>query len=735
VDYVKEYRRFVNSYNFAYALRVTIGVTLPAVIFSYFNLYHIGLIASLGAMTVSNADVPGPVHRRFNGMIATMILNFCIALLMGFISTKPVLVAVCIAILCFSLTIIGVYGSRVNTVGFAGLIIMVLTLDAQRSGIQVLYNALYILAGSVWYMLLSLALFRMRPYRIIQQALGDYIFSIGDYLRTRSYFYDRDVDYDRTYKNVMLQQQGIHANQEMLREMIFKSRSIIRQSTTTSRTLLIIFIDTIDLFEKATGTVYNYQSMHKRFDDSGILKKFQSYISEMADELHEIGLAVASGRPSSVSRNLNSSLQVLIQEFEKFINEHRAPENIEPLVNMRKVMQSVEDMSMRIHTLHHFTRYDKKRIKDYKLADNYDDFVEPTKFNWRLLKENLSLKSGTFRHALRVSIATTVGYLVALWLNLGHSYWVLLTILVILKPSYSLTKQRNYNRLLGTIIGASAGVALLFLINNQYWLLVVMIILMLLCYSFIRTKYFAGVIFMTAYLIIFFFMLDPRHFVNVLENRIIDTVIGSVVAFFATYLLAPSWERDQMKSFITEALEKSRIYFTTVANSFISGKMDEISYRLSRKEAFVAQANLSGGFTRMLNEPKSKQHKASQLHQFTVLINVLNSHIVTLADFIQKYGAKYASGDLTPITIDISQELDEAKNMIARREFESKEKTSANELRDGIKELVEKRRSEMQQGLKNTETRTAINEYKPILDQFLYISRIAGDIKKLAEEL
>lgn len=240
---------------------------------------------------------------------------------------------------------------------------------------------------------------------------------------------------------------------------------------------------------------------------------------------------------------------------------------------------------------------------------------------------------------------------------------------------------------------------------------------------------------MTAYLIIFFFMLDPRHFVNVLENRIIDTVIGSVVAFFATYLLAPSWERDQVKGFMTEALERSKVYFTTVANSFISGRMEEISYRLSRKEAFVAQANLSGGFTRMLNEPKNKQHKASQLHQFTVLINVLNSHIVTLADFIQKYGAKYASGDLTPITNDIAEELDEAKNMIARQEFESKEKTSARELRDDIKELVEKRRSEMQQGLKNTETRIAINEYKPILDQFLYISRIASDIKKLAEEL
>ena len=734
MDYIKEYRRFVNSYNFAYAVRVTLGITLPAIVLSYFNLYFIGLVASLGAMTVSNADVPGPVHRRFNAMFATMILNFCIALLVGFVSTNQFWVAVVIAVLCFVLTIVGVYGSRINTIGFAGLIIMVLSLDVERSGAEVLYNGLYLLAGSVWYMLLSIALFRMRPYRIIQQALGEYIFAIGDYLKTRSFFYNEKVDYDRTYKNVMQQQQEIHAQQEMLREMIFKSRSITRQSTTTSRTVLIILIETIDLFEKATGTVYNYESMHRRFDNSGILQKFRSFILEMVDELHQIGLSVQSAQPSKTSKGLNESLQVLKADFEKFIDEHRSPENLEPLINMRKVMQSIEDMTMRIYTLHHYTRYDKKKIKDYKLADSYDDFVEPTDLNKQLLIENLSLKSATFRHALRVSIATTLGYIVALMLNLGHSYWVLLTILVILKPSYSLTKERNYNRLIGTIIGVLMGVGILFLIRNQYGLLAVMIVLMLLTYSFIRTKYFIGVIFMTAYLIIFFFMLDPRNFVAVLENRVLDTAIGSLIAFIATYILAPSWEKDQLKNYMQDALEKSRQYFKTVAASFTTGTTDDLSYRLSRKEAFVAQANLSGGFTRMLNEPKSKQDNIKNVHQFNVLINVLNSHIVTLADFAEKYAEKYSSQELVDITGDIVEELAESKDLIARGDVTVTEKLAAKELKVEMKELVEQRRNEMQQGLKNTETRTTLIEYKPIVDQFLFISRIAGDIKKLAKD-
>lgn len=735
MDYIKEYRRFVNSYNFAYALRVTVAITLPAILLSYFNLYHVGLVASLGAMAVSNADVPGPDHRRFNGMFATLVLNSCIALLMGYSSTSPFLVVLFIAVLCFLLTLIGVYGSRVNTVGFAGLVIMVLTLDSERRGAEVLYNSLYLFAGGAWYMLLSLALFRIKPYRFIQQALGEYIYSIGDYLKTRSFFYYEKVNYDRTYKAVLQRQQDIHEKQEMLREMIFKSRSIVRQSTTTSRTLLLIFIDTIDLFEKATGTVYNYESMHKRFDESGILQKFQSYILEMVRELHEIGLSIQSGRPSRASASLNESLNILQADFERFIDGHRRPENIGPLIHMRKIMQSMEDMTMRIYTLHHYTRYDKRRIKDREMSGNLNDFVAPSDFNIQLLAENFSLKSNTFRHALRVSIAMTAGYLIAMMLKLNHSYWVLLTILVILKPSYSLSRQRNYNRMIGTVAGAVIGVGFLFLIDNRYWLLAVMILLMLLCYSFIRTKYFTGVMFMTAYIIIFFFMLDPRKFVNVLESRIVDTAIGSLIAFIATYLLAPAWEKDMVKTFIQDAIDASVKYFQIVAAAFRNGVIDEHAYRLSRKQAFVAQANLAGGFTRMLNEPKAKQHKATQLHQFNVLINVLNSHIVTLADFAQKYAAKYATDELQSVTDDIAAELIEAKNRVANEDITEIHRSSAEELKDDIEELVERRRKEIQQGLRNTETSTTLMEYKPILDQFLFISRIAGDIKKLTKEL
>jgi len=40
-----------------------------------------------------------------------------------------------------------------------------------------------------------------------------------------------------------------------------------------------------------------------------------------------------------------------------------------------------------------------------------------------------------------VSIATIAGYIISGFLPFGHGYWIMLTIIVIMKPVYSLTKN------------------------------------------------------------------------------------------------------------------------------------------------------------------------------------------------------------------------------------------------------------------------------------------------------
>ncbi|WP_346237671.1 FUSC family membrane protein [Niabella insulamsoli] len=734
MEYIKEYRKFVNSYYFNEAIRITIGVTFPAIIFSYFGKLETGLILSIGAMAVSASDIPGPIHQRRNGMLATAGLIFIVSVVTGFINHHPLLLGCGIAFFCFALSFIGAYGARVNSIGFAGMLIMILTLDMRDEGIDVLVHGVYLLAGGLWYMMLSLALFGVRPYKIIQQALGDSIISIADYFGTRALFYEKGADYDKIFKMLMEQQQQIQDKQTLLREMLFKSRNIVKESTVTGRTLLIIFVESIDLFEKSSATFYNYDSMHKRFDESGILKSFQRMIYVIVDELHQIGLAVQSGRPPRASRKLNNELKILQTQYEDFVKKYRTPETFDALANMRKLMQSVEEITLRIYTLHHYSRYDRKKVKAYKLSGNYEHFVTKTDLDIEILKENFSLKSNSFRHALRVTLACVLGFIVAHLLQLQFSYWVLLTIIVILKPTYSVSRQRNYHRLIGTFVGALGGLGLLFLLPTQNGKFIAMIILMIITYSFMRTKYLVSVIFMTAFIMIFFYLLNSHTFYEIFKSRLIDTSVGSIIAFIAAYILVPSWEKTQINTYITNALKASKHYFNTVATTFATGELSDLDYKLSRKEAFIEQANLSGGFTRMMNEPKNKQGDIKKIHQMVVLIYTLNSHIVSLAGFSRNFSNKYGAEDFHAIREDIAEEMEEALLLLAHRDVPETIHHAPSELKEELDELVSKRRRELQQGLVDTETRSVLVEFKPVVDQFLFISRIAGDIKRLAKD-
>src|SRR5690606_17683684 len=123
------------------------------------------------------------------------------------------------------------------------------------------------------------------------------------------------------------------------------------------------------------------------------------------------------------------------------------------------------------------------------------------------------------------------GYIIALLFNVGqNSHWILLTIMVILKPGFGLTKQRNFQRLTGTIIGGIAGILILMLVHDKIMLFVILLFLVVATYSLIRINYIVAVMFMTPYVLIMFSFFETNTFL-ILQERIIDTIIGSALAF------------------------------------------------------------------------------------------------------------------------------------------------------------------------------------------------------------
>ncbi|MCO8271184.1 FUSC family protein [Actinoplanes sp. TRM 88003] len=80
---------------------------------------------------------------------------------------------------------------------------------------------------------------------------------------------------------------------------------------------------------------------------------------------------------------------------------------------------------------------------------------------WHRLRENLTPRSVAFQGALRLALALAVARLIAGELDLSHGFWVLLTILTVLRASAAETRSTLRPALIGTVAGSVVAALLL----------------------------------------------------------------------------------------------------------------------------------------------------------------------------------------------------------------------------------------------------------------------------------
>src|SRR3546814_10939495 len=80
-DVFRRFLLFLNSRYISYGLRMTLGVTVPAVVLAGQDLFVYGITASLGALCVGISVVPGTLSRKRNGMLIGGVLMFLLLFL------------------------------------------------------------------------------------------------------------------------------------------------------------------------------------------------------------------------------------------------------------------------------------------------------------------------------------------------------------------------------------------------------------------------------------------------------------------------------------------------------------------------------------------------------------------------------------------------------------------------------------------------------------------------------
>lgn len=706
----RKIKAFIFSQYFSDGLRITLGVLLPSLLLAQYGLLETGIIISLGALCVSIADNPGPVVHKRNGMLFCLCFVCTTAVLTGFINERPLFLTVEIPVLCFFFSMFNVYGNRASSIGTAALLIMILTIDRELNTRDNLFNGLYLFAGGLWYFVLSTAVSQIRPYRIAQQTLGSCIAEVARYLQIKARFYDTTVDYDTNYKALISQQIVVNQEQDSVRDLLFKSRLLIKESTATGRRLVMVFVDILDLFEQTMATHYDYGKIRRNFGHTHVLGQFRNTILKLSEELENLSYYIISNEQPEPLYDFQPELEALKSSIDLVESQY----GISNLV-LKKILVNLRNIVSRIQKIYSYYQLKHISSEQVQSQEDVERFITRQDYDLKAFKDNLTFDSDVFRHALRVAMVSLTGYLVSKSLPLGHhSYWILLTILVILKPGFSLTKQRNYQRLVGTIAGGIAGACFIMFVKDEAARFIILLICMVGAFSFQRLNYTISVLFMTPYVLILFSFIGMGG-LGIARERIFDTIVGSAIAFTASYLILPSWQHKQMKSFMRNVLIANYNYFRKAAEKLSGSEPDILEYKLARKAVYVHSADLAAAFQRMLSEPKGKQKNAREIHKFVVLNHTLSSYIATLFSNIKPSETRLINqGHIKLMKRTLYQLCDAINRFSTENDVNFKDELAV---------------VESHQETQNT------RDSKLISEQLEFINNISGDIQKIAQNL
>ena len=614
---------FLSSQYFSDGLRITLAILLPSLVLAQFGQLQTGMAMSLGALNVSLSDAPGPVMHRRNGMAATVLIAFLVTFITGFARMNPYTLGVEVLLFSFFFSMFAIWGNRATSVGTAALLIMILMLDRPLDPAGVVRESVLVLAGGLWYMSISLLASRLQPYRLAQQALGQCIHEIAKLMAIKADFYALSTNLDDDYRRLITQQVAVSEKQDAVREVLFKSRRIVTESTQTGRLLLLTFTDVVDLYEQIIAMYYDYSAIRERFGKTGVLDTVAHLIRQLSVQLDHIGLAIQS----PVIRQKSVDIAPQLDELKRSIDALGDREG--STLILKKVLVSLRTLSQRMAILQSNLSLpaDGPAPTDTRELGR---FVSHQAIDIKSFQDNLTVDSSVFRHSGRVAIAMLLGFILTKFLPYGHhSYWVLLTISVILKPAFSLTKQRNIERIGGTLAGGILGVLVLTFIPNKTAQFSVMVLFMLGTYSALRINYIIMVICVTPFILILFTFLGVSY-LGVAEERFFDTLLGGAIALVSGYLLFPQWESDQLTKPIQAILNANIRYLQLLLDSLSGRPISVVDYKLARKDVYVTSANLSAAFERMVSEPKHKQRNEKLIYEFVVLNHILSANVATI---------------------------------------------------------------------------------------------------------
>lgn len=635
---------------------------LPVLILGvFFDEYTLGLVATFGAQCLAIIDQPGgPQRHRTNEMLGGALLATLTVCITGFASTSPLLLWLVVIAQCFIYSMFTVYGKRGGLIGFAGLLVMALTMHSPLPVDQVLQHAAGTLGGALFYLVFSLAFSRVFWLREEQQAMSVALFATAEYVEARAAFYDEAEDLDDSYRTLIQRQSVMTEKHQAARDMVLRSLPRGKGYRDSRRVMLWnMFVDMLQLLDTLFATHTDYAVLRRALSGNDILLFMHDALFKMSLDLNRIALSVSRGNPVRRRTSIKAELRAIEYEIDQLKQQglaERAPETMAVVIQIQRRLRNAARFVEKLAD-HTQGRPDAVPTSTLRIDKTLTRFMSRQEFRLGMLTSNLRMDSPNFRYALRVTLAAAVAMTVSeFWVSeafSAHNYWIMLTIVIVMKPGFALTRQRNGWRLMGTLLGCLLAMILLNVTDRPGILFIALLVACIMGNSLVLLNYMGSAVFNTLFVVLVFHFVSPGTVsMAVIGERALDTLIGCALALICSYVF-PWWESRYMGPLARAAINANRDYLRAgiryadvlrdkqaqklaQAPDTIQGPLPDLppqraeeeadlNWRLARRNVHIAFSNFAEAFYRMMSEPQSRQQFVPELNNLLIQNHILAS--------------------------------------------------------------------------------------------------------------
>lgn len=616
-------RRLWALEKFGYSLRVLVALSGSLLLCWSQDWMQALIPLFLGVIASALAETDDSWQGRLAALLVTLGCFSAAAYAVELLFPYPWLFVSALALASFALTMFGALGERYATLGSATLILAVYSMIGveQRGGSAGLWlEPLLLVAGAAWYGLLSVlwqAAFANQP---LQHSLARLFRELGLYLKLKAALFEplRQLDVAERRLELARQNGRVVAALNATKEIILHRVGNARPGPKVSRYLKLYFLAQ-DLHERASSSHHPYNELAEAFFHSDVLFRCQRLLRLHAQACQRLAGAIELRQPFEYRELCSQALDDLQASLQHL---HRQSNPA-----WRHLLRSLGALAGNLRSLDDLL---SKASNPDALAEQQDSSLldrEPQSLAdvWERLRQQLTPTSLLFRHALRLSCALAAGYGLLHWIHPDQGYWILLTTLFVCQPNYGATRLKLMQRIAGTVLGLLLAWALFDLFPNPLLQALFAVVAGVAFFALRSTRYTLATAAITLLVLFCFNQVGDGY--GLFIPRLVDTLLGSLIAGLAVLLILPDWQGRRLGSLLASTLSCNSRYLQQIIQQYASGKRDDLAYRLARRNAHNADATLSTTLGNMLMEPGHFRKQADIGFRFLVLSHTLLSYL------------------------------------------------------------------------------------------------------------